>query len=135
MKYMLDTNMCIFLIKKKPARVLEAFKQLSVGDLCLSTITVAELEYGVAKSSSRSKNLAALASFLVPLEILSFSEQAARVYGEVRAELEKKGKIIGPYDLLIASHALSEGFTLVTNNLEEFQRVPGLSVDDWSADE
>jgi len=135
MKYMLDTNMCIFLIKKKPARVLETFKQLPVGGLYLSTITVAELEYGVAKSSSRSKNQEALAAFLVPLEIIPFSEQAARVYGEVRAELEKKGEIIGPYDLLIASHALSKGLTLVTNNLDEFQRVPGLSVEDWSADE
>ncbi len=135
MKYMLDTNMCIFLIKKKPVRVLEAFKQLPAGDLYLSTITVAELEYGVAKSSSRSKNQAALAAFLVPLEIIPFSEQAARVYGEVRAELEKKGQIIEPYDLLIASHALSKGLILVTNNLDEFQRVPGLSVEDWSADE
>jgi len=131
MKYMLDTNICIYIIKQKPPQVMETFKKLQVGDVCISTITLAELEYGVAKSLYRGRNQAALAAFLVPLDIIPFSDKAAIAYGDVRAALEKKGRIIGPYDLLLASQALSEGLTLVTNNLSEFQRVPGLLVENW----
>ena len=132
MRYMLDTNICIYIIKRQPSKVLKTFKKLQVGDVGLSSITLAELEYGVAKSRQKGRNQAALAAFLAPLEILSFSHEAAVVYGEVRSALEEKGMIIGPYDLLIASHALSEGLTLVTNNLSEFQRVPGLAVENWT---
>ncbi|RJX29531.1 MAG: type II toxin-antitoxin system VapC family toxin [Dethiobacter sp.] len=131
MKYMLDTNICIYIIKQKPPQVLETFQRLEVGDVCISTITLAELEYGVAKSLHREKNQTALAAFLVPLDILPFSDKAALACGKVRAALEKKGLLIGPYDLLISSHALSEGLTLVTNNLSEFQHIPGLPVENW----
>ncbi len=131
MKYMLDTNICIYIIKQKPPQVMQTFKKLQVGDVCISTITLAEMEYGVFKSLHRQKNQEALNAFLVPLDILPFSDKAAIVYGEVRAMLERKGLLIGPYDLLIASHALSKGLTIVTNNVSEFQRVPGLSVENW----
>lgn len=132
MKYMLDTNICIYIIKQKPALVIDTFKKLEVGDVCISAITLAEMEYGVAKSQHKEKNKAALAAFLVPLEILSFSDKAAMFYGELRVNLERKGQLIGPYDLLIASQALATGLTLVTNNMSEFQRIPGLLVENWA---
>ncbi|GBF32768.1 VapC toxin protein [Desulfocucumis palustris] len=131
MRYMLDTNICIYIIKKKPIKVVETLKRLDIGDVCISTITLAELEYGVEKSQHREKNKIALTSFLSPLEILPFSEKAAAISGEIRATLEKKGQIIGAYDLLIAAHALSESLILVTNNTNEFKRIPSLTLQNW----
>lgn len=131
MKYMLDTNICIYIIKKKPARVLSALQKTDIGEVCISSITLAELEYGVAKSSHIEKNQMALAKFLAPIDILDFNDQAARVFGTVRATLEKKGKVIGPFDLQIAAHALAENLTLITNNEKEFSRVPNLKIKNW----
>lgn len=134
MKLMLDTNICIAIIKHKPAKALEQFKTHQVGDIGISSVTLAELRYGVSKSQHREKNQAALEAFLLPLEIASFDDLATVAYGDLRAALEKQGKPIGPLDMMIAAHALSLGVTLVTNNLREFFRVEGLSVVDWVAD-
>jgi len=132
MKYMLDTNICIYIIKNKPLKVIETFKKLDPGDICISAITLAELKYGVEKSRQRERNQIALLGFLSPLEILSFTEKAAIKYGEIRANLERSGEIIGAYDLLIGAHALSENITLVTNNTKEFCRIPNLSTQNWT---
>ena len=131
MRYMLDTNICIYLIKKKPISVFERFKQLSPGDIGISSITLAELYYGVEKSSQKEKNLNALYQFIVPLEIFDFDYNAALEYGMIRTELEKNGKPIGPMDLLIASHARTLNMTLVTNNEKEFIQVEDLKVENW----
>jgi len=132
MIYMLNTNICIYIIKRKPLKVFEILKQLNIGDVCISAITLAELEHGVAKSQQREQNKIALTAFLTPLEILPFSAEAAAMSGKIRAELEKKGQVIGAYDLLIAAHALSEDLILVTNNTREFNRVPGLLLQNWA---
>ena len=131
MKYMLDTNICIYIIKKKPAQVLSALQKTDIGEVCISSITLAELEYGVAKSNHKEQNQIAIAKFLAPIEILDFNEQAAQIFGTVRAILEKKGKVIGPFDLQIAAHALAENLTLITNNEKEFSRVPNLKIKNW----
>ena len=132
MKYMLDTNICIYIIKKKPRKVLDTLKTLEIGDVCISTITLAELEYGVNKSQQEERNKIALINFLTPIEILPFSDSAAVIFGEIRASLEKRGQIIGAYDLLIAAHALSKNLILITNNTGEFSRIPGLSLQNWA---
>ncbi len=131
MKYMLDTNICIYLIKRKPQQVLAKFQKHTVGDIGISSITVAELQYGVAKSQRQQQNQAALDLFLAPLEIVDFDPTAARQYGRIRAELEQLGTPIGAYDLLIAGHAQSLAVTLITNNIREFARVPELKVENW----
>jgi tRNA(fMet)-specific endonuclease VapC len=132
MIYMLDTNMCIYIIKQKPRKVLETLKKQDARDVCVSVVTLAELAYGVAKSQQKEKNSIALTSFLAPLEILPLSDKAAVKSGEIRATLEIKGQIIGSYDLLIAAHALSKNLILVTNNTGEFGRIPGLALQNWS---
>ncbi len=131
MKLMLDTDICIYLIKQHPPSVLERFLSHPVGDIGISSITVAELDYGVSKSLHATKNRLALAQFLSPLEIASFDREAAAAYGRIRTTLEKKGTLIGSMDLLIAAHALSLAVRLVTNNAREFRRVPGLRVENW----
>jgi tRNA(fMet)-specific endonuclease VapC len=131
MKYLLDTNICIYLIKKKPASVINRFEQHSVGDIGISSITAAELFYGVQKSQHRKQNQAALMQFMSPLEIAEFDIDAALSYGQIRTELESQGTPIGSLDTLIAGHAVSMGVTLVTNNEREFSRVPGLIVENW----
>ena len=131
MRYMLDTNICIYLIKKKPRRVLEKLKKLAVSDVAVSAVTLAELEYGVAKSSRQEQNSEALNAFVAPLEIISFDDRAACRYGEIRAHLERQGKVIGGLDMLIAAHASSLALTLVTNNIREFERIPGLELENW----
>lgn len=131
MKYMLDTNTCIYIIKRKPKDVLEKFQTIAPFDISISSITVAELEYGAAKSQFPDLNRAALNQFLIPLEIVQFDEQAATIYGNIRATLERSGKIIGAMDLLIAAHALSLNLILVTNNTKEFNRVQALAVQNW----
>jgi tRNA(fMet)-specific endonuclease VapC len=131
MKYMLDTNMCIYLIKRKPTQVLKKFQAYDLGDICVSSITVAELQYGIEKSQQPKQNQAALDLFLTPLEIVNFDSSAAQNYGQIRANLERLGTPIGAYDLLIAGHAQSLGVTLVTNNAREFTRIPNLRVENW----
>jgi len=133
MKFMLDTNTCIYLIKQKPPKVLKHFKSHSIGDIGISVITLAELQYGAAKSQHVEKNRAALEEFLLPLEVADFDEKAAQAYGTVRAALEKAGTPIGSLDTQIGAHALSLGITLVTNNTREFRRIKSLKVVDWTA--
>ena len=131
MKYMLDTNICIYYIKNKPASVVEKFRINLDNGLSISTITLAELEHGVAASQHSEKNARALMQFLAIIDVLSFDDEAAEVYGTVCADLQKRGTPIGPLDTLIAAHAKSEGLILVTNNLREFERVQGLQIDNW----
>jgi len=131
MTFLLDTNICIYLIKQKPLHVYEKFITLSIGSVGLSTITVSELTYGVTKSSNPEKNRDALEQFLLPFEILDFDINAEIEYGKVRTYLEKKGTPIGPLDTLIAAHAKSLNLILVTNNTREFNRVPKLSIQNW----
>jgi len=131
MEYLLDTNTCIYIIKKKPVEVFEKLKTLKPGTVSISTITLAEMYFGVAKSTNPSKNRNALEKFLIPLNIVEFDYSATISYGEIRAELEKKGTPIGPMDTLIAAHAKSLDFTLVTNNTKEFNRIIGLKLENW----
>ena len=127
MKYLLDTNICIYIIKQKPIEVFEKFKTLQIGDIGISSITLAELEYGVNKSSQQQKNKKALNEFLLPIEIYEFDRSASIIYGKVRAYLEKQGSL----DNLIASHAISLNILIVTNNEKEFRRIPNLQVENW----
>ena len=129
---MLDTNICIYIIKQKPPEVLKRFLEYQVGDITISAVTLAELRYGVAKSRYRGKNAKALDEFILPLVVLPFDEEATKSYGEIRAALEKAGTPIGSMDLMIAAHAVCLDMTLVTNNTREFKRVPGLKVADWT---
>lgn len=131
MEYLLDTNICIYIIKKRPGKVLDKFNTLSLGDVGISSITLAELHYGIMKSSNPKKNQEALDKFLTPLEILDFDYFATIDYGKIRADLEKKGTPIGPLDTLIAAHAKSRKLTLVTNNEKEFKRIPDLKIENW----
>ena len=133
MKYMLDTNICIYIIKGKPKKVIDKFCTLNIGDVCISSITLAELEYGVEKSDYKERNKLALTGFLSSIEILPFSDQAAAEYGKIRANLERQGNIIGAYDLMIGAHALSENITLVTNDTKEFNRIENLSLENWAS--
>ena len=129
-KYMLDTNICIFTIKNKPQIVREAFNRHN-GQLCISAVTLMELIYGAEKSAAPEKNLAVIEGFTARLEVLPFDNEAAAHTGMIRSELAKAGTPIGPYDHMIAGHARSRGFIVVTNNLREFERVQGLRVEDW----
>ncbi len=131
MKVMLDTNICIYIIKGSPHSVLQRFSSFQVGDIGISTITLAELEYGAARSSQPKKNREALEGFISALDVAPFDRQATEAYGKIRAALEMKGRPIGAMDLLIAAHALSLGVQLVTNNEREFKQVPGLRVENW----
>lgn len=133
MKVMLDTNTCIAIIRRRPLRVLQRFSDYSIGDVGISWATLAELEFGVAKSQHVTQNKAALEEFLLPLEVASFDREAAIIYGQVRAALERKGTPIGAMDTLIGAQALAIGVTLVTNNVREFSRIAGLKVVDWLA--
>lgn len=131
MKVMLDTNICIYIIKQSPYSVLQRFSSFQVGDIGISTITLAELEYGAERSAQPKKNREALEEFISALEVAPFDRQATEAYGRIRATLESKGRPIGAMDLLIAAHALSLGVQLVTNNEREFKQVPGLRVTNW----
>ena len=132
MKYMLDTSICIYIIKQKPEKVLRHFKRHSIGDIGISSITLAELRFGVEKSQQIQKNRQALEEFILPLEIADFDEKAAVIYGAVRAALERAGTPVGDMDMLIGAHALSLDLTLVTNNVREFKQVKNLKIADWS---
>lgn len=133
MKLMLDTNICIYIIKQQPVAVLKRFLEYQIGDIGISSITLSELRYGVAKSTHQEKNTKALDEFITPLEVVSFDEEAALVYGDIRATLEKAGTPIGSMDMLIAAHAVSLGIPLVTNNAREFVRISVLNIIDWLA--
>lgn len=133
MKYLLDTNICIALIRQKPVKVIESLVACAPGDVGVSTITIAELTYGAQKSSQTTQNIESLEQFLLPIEVMDFNQPAALVYGGLRAMLEKKGTPIGSLDMLIAAHALSLDVILVTHNTREFERVPKLILEDWLA--
>ena len=128
---MLDTNICIYIIKNRPVNVLKKFKNFNMGDLAISSITVSELYYGAYKSKYTEKNLKALEDFLYPFDIIEFDENAAVEYGKIRASLEKKGEIIGGLDMLIAASAKSQEMILVTNNTKEFSRIDNLEIENW----
>ena len=132
MRYLLDTNICIYIIKQKPEGVHQRFKQLSIGDIGISAITFCELQFGVANSANIEKNQLALTRFLGPLEIIDFPAGAASTYGSIKKHLFSRGTPIGNFDLLIAAHAIHQGLILVTNNVKEFKRVPGLNVENWA---
>ena len=131
-KYLIDTNICIYIMNKRPIGIIQRFKQFDVGEIGVSTITVSELQYGVAKSKNHRLNKQRVGEFLSPLEILQYDEIAANVYGGIRTQLEGCGESIGPLDLLIAAHALSQKLVLVTNNEKEFKRVENLKVENWA---
>jgi tRNA(fMet)-specific endonuclease VapC len=128
--YMLDTNICIYVIKNRPPVLRERFN-LAAEQLCISSITLAELYYGAEKSTRRDENLATIEQFAARLETLPFAEKAAAQYGQLRAELEREGTPCGPHDMQIGAHARSEGLIVVTNNLREFSRIRGLRVENW----
>ena len=130
LSYMLDTNICIHVMKTYPPAVRERFNALAE-QLCISSVTLGELHYGAEKSAKRFDNLAAIAQFAGRLEVLSFGDRAAAHYGQLRAELERAGTPCGPHDMQIGAHARSEGLILVTNNMREFTRMPGLRVENW----
>lgn len=132
MKYMLDTDVCIYLIKKQPSAVLEKLQACRAGDVGISTVTVAELRYGASKSQRPTQNHEALDLFLAPFDLVPFDDAAAVVYGEIRAQLERAGDPIGPLDTLIAAQAKHLGVSLVTNNTREFKKVKGLKVEGWT---
>ncbi|MEZ3423894.1 MAG: type II toxin-antitoxin system VapC family toxin [Lachnospiraceae bacterium] len=130
MKYMLDTNTCIFAMKQK-GNVIANLMKYKPEDICISSITYAELVYGVEKSQAKDKNRLALALFLSDIQVIPYDDNAAQEYGYIRADLQQKGIPIGPMDMLIASHAKALGMTIVTNNTNEFKRVSGLKLEDW----
>ena len=131
MKYMLDTNICIYIMKKNPPQVLEKFLSLNSNEVGISSITQAELEFGACKSNNPLKNKLTLMIFLAGIKILPFDEKAATEYGDIRAALERRGTPIGANDLLIAAHARSLQLVLVTNNLKEFERIDNLKIENW----
>jgi len=131
MYYLLDTNICIYHIKKRPLGVLERFREHLPQDVGISTITLFELQYGVEKSQYRQRSEDALAKFMLPLNLIDLDRSAAEEAAVIRAQLEKKGQSIGPYDLLIAGLARSRDLTLVTNHTREFERIVGLRIENW----
>lgn len=128
--YMLDTNICIYVMKTYPPTVREKFNAVAE-QLCISSITLGELHYGAEKSARRAENLMAIEYFVARLEVLPFGDKAAAHYGQVRAELERAGMPSGPHDMQIGAHARSEGLIIVTNNVREFIQMPGLRVENW----
>ena len=132
MRYMLDTNICIYAIKHKPEKVFQKLQEVEPEDVCVSSVTYAELVHGVEKSVAVEKNRLALSMLLANIEILDFDVDAADCYGKIRADLEKKGTPIGPLDMMIAGHAQSHGYTVVTNNVKEFSKVMDLKIENWA---
>jgi len=129
--YLLDSNICIYIINQSPKQVVNHIKKLKVHQIKLSSISLAELEYGVSKSRNREKNRNALINFASAFDIVEFNDNDAEVYGLIRAELEQKGQVIGPYDMQIAAQALTRDLILVTNNTAEFVRIPKLKLENW----
>ena len=132
MRYMLDTNICIYAIKHKPEQVFIRLQEHDPIDICISSVTYAELVHGVEKSKAIEKNRVALVLLLANIEIMNFDSLAAESYGKIRADLEKAGTSIGPLDMMIAGHAKALAYTLVTNNTKEFERVKGLKLENWA---
>lgn len=132
MRYMLDTNICIYAIKHKPEKVFNKLQEVDPEDVCVSLVTYAELVHGVEKSAAVEKNRLALFMLLANIEIKNFDTDAADCYGKIRADLEKKGTPIGPLDMMIAGHAQSLDLTIVTNNVKEFARVDNLKIENWT---
>ncbi|HSK40465.1 MAG TPA: tRNA(fMet)-specific endonuclease VapC [Arenibaculum sp.] len=130
LRYMLDTNICIYVVKNRPAGLRERFNELA-DQLCISAVVLGELMYGAEKSAKPAANLAVVEAFAARLEVLPFDTRAAAQFGQLRAELERAGRPIGSYDMMIGGHARSEGLVLVTNNLREFERIAGLRVENW----
>jgi len=131
--YLLDTNICIYAINGRNPKIIETFKSLPVGEIAMSSVTLAELEYGASKSAHRDRNRLMLIGFASPFKILPFDGQDAEMFGILRAHLERAGTPIGPYDLQIAAQAVARNRILVTNNVREFERIPGLKIENWSA--
>jgi tRNA(fMet)-specific endonuclease VapC len=130
-EYMLDTNICIYVMKNHPAELRQRFNRLAE-QLCISSITLAELYYGAEKSARAPENVEAVDEFVSRLDVLAFSSKAAKHYGQIRADLERAGTPVGAHDMLIGAHARAEGLILVTNNLREFTRMPGLRAENWA---
>jgi tRNA(fMet)-specific endonuclease VapC len=130
-RYLLDTNICIYLIKKHPPEVLARFQQIQLKQLHIPTITLFELYYGIEKNNSQQRNLAALENFIAPLTIVDFTLDAAKKAAKIRNHLQKQGTPIGAYDIQIAAIAISLNMTLLTNNTREFERVKGLKLENW----
>jgi tRNA(fMet)-specific endonuclease VapC len=133
-KYLLDTNTCIYVINKKPPSAVNRIRSKQPEEIAVSTITIAELEYGVCRSQKVDQNRIALLEFLVPFTIVNFDQAAAALYGSIRASFESRGTPIGAMDLLIAAQAMSQGLVLVTNNEREFSRVEGLELENWTTE-
>lgn len=131
MKYMLDTNIVIYAKNRRPPGVIERMLQQKPDDLCISAVTLAELEFGASKSSNPARNRMALTLFLTGMRVLPFDAPAAREYGDIRHDLSSRGAVIGGNDMLIAAQARSLGLTLVTNNTREFERIEGLKLENW----
>jgi tRNA(fMet)-specific endonuclease VapC len=129
--YLLDTNICIYIINKRPAKAIEKISNLSPSEIKISSITVAEMEYGASKSNNRLMNRSSLKRFLSPFEIINFDTADAEIYGIIRAELERDGNIIGPYDMQLAAQALRWDYIFVTNNIKEFKRIKRLKLENW----
>ena len=129
--YLLDTNVCIFLINKRPVNVLDRLQEALNQGITISSITVAELQFGVYNSQYKEKNSIALTEFLAPFGIIDFDDSDAETYGKIRAYLKRQGIPIGPYDMLIAAQAITKDLVLVTNNTDEFTRIPDLKLEDW----
>ena len=130
LKYLLDTNIVIYVLKRRPKEVLDVFN-INASRMAISSITLSELLYGAEKSQNIDKNLEAIEEFISHLDVLSYDAKASQHYGQIKAALEKKGEIIGENDIHIAAHAISQGLILVTNNLREFKRVPNLAFENW----
>lgn len=133
MKFLLDTDICIYIIRKRPESVIRRLHRVAPGDVAISSVTLGELEYGAWKSKQVERNRLALAAFLAPVEVAAYDDLAAREYGRLRAHLERAGTPIGSLDALIAAHAVALKCVLVTNNVREFSRVPNLRVQNWAA--
>jgi len=131
MKYLIDTNICIYLMNHHPPEVLARFRNMGVGEIALSSITVSELYYGAWKSKAIQQNIRRIEEFVYPFDVLAYDEDAAKEYGKIRSSLEEQGQVIGPLDMLIAAHALSRNLILITNNTKEFERVKSLQIENW----
>jgi tRNA(fMet)-specific endonuclease VapC len=129
--YLLDTNTCIFLKNRKPIHVLDRLRSVLNRDVCLSSVTIAEMQFGVYNSQNIEKNRISLTEFLAPFQIIDFDDRDTEYFGKLRALLKQKGELIGPYNMLIAAQALARKLILVTNNTKEFTRVPELVIEDW----
>ena len=132
MNYLIDTNICIYVMNKRPREVIQKFKNTEIGQVAISSISVSELYYDVFKSKLQKQNSKRLEEFLTPFEILPYDENASKFYGSIRSQLESQGSVIGPLDMLIAAHALSNDLVLVTNNEKEFNRIESLKIENWA---